>query len=660
MSDLQQNRDFKIKTKLGADELLLYRMVVQEELSRPFEIRLELLSENHNVDLETLLGSAATVSIVLPSGSTRFFNGMFNRISWAGTQGHLAKYEATLVPWLWFLSRTSSCQIFQGKTAPDIIQEVFKANGFTDFTRSLSSTYDKRDYCVQYRESDFAFVSRLMEKEGMYYFFTHEDSKHVLQLCDSASSHSADTDYKSLRYHPPDPQRIREIEHIYQWGVSLEVQSGSYVHTDFDFERPKAAMESTSTVSRSHSYSDFEVYDYPGEYQQTATGKRFAQYRIEAKQANYQRARGTTNALGLCTGALFSLENHQRDDQNCEYLIVNNRIELTNSEYETGNENGGLVYQCDFETIKSATPYRSPNWTPEPYISGPQTAIVVGKSGEEIWTDSYGRVKVHFHWDRLDKRDENSSCWVRVAQSWAGKRWGSIHIPRIGQEVIVEFLEGDPDRPIITGRVYNADEMPPYDLPANSTQSGIKTQSTSKGNNQNFNELRFEDKLDKEQIYFHAERDFERVVENNDSLSVGFDKKADGNQDVKIYNNQTVEVGSSGCKEGNQTITVLNDLTETVKEGNVKVNIDKGNRTTTIKQGDDTLDIKAGKQTITAAKEIVLKVGPNSIKIDTQKITIKAVEISIQADTKVEIKGAMLNAEAQGVATIKGGLLKLN
>lgn len=677
MNSLQQNRGIAITTTAGTDKLLLYRMSAQERLSRPFEVSLQLLSADHNLDLTPLLGSTAKIEMTLPSGSPRFFHGHFKQLSWAGNHGEYALYNATLVPWLWFLTRTANCRIFQGESVPDIIKKVFRDHGFTDFVDHLSGEYRVWDYCVQYRESDFDFVSRLMEQEGIYYYFSHANNKHELHFSDSSSAHSAASNYATVPFYPPDPARMREVEHIFEWSVSLEVQTGVYVLNDFNFELPKADLSATSKIQRKHDLSKFEVFDYPGEYVKANEGTSYSQRRIEEQQARFERARGKSNALGLCTGSLFTLNGHQRNDQNAEHLLVATQIDVVNSEYETGNDGGGSEIQCSFEAVKSSTVFRAARETPLPRIRGPQTAVVVGKKGEEIWTDKYGRVKVQFHWDREGKLDENSSCWVRVAQSWAGKRWGTIHIPRIGQEVIVEFLEGDPDRPIITGRVYNADEMPPYDLPANQTQSGIKTQSTTKATNQNFNELRFDDKKGEEHVYFHAEKDFERVVENNDKLRVGFEKKDAGDQLIEIFNNQKVVIGDAKAKDGSQTITVLKNFTHTVSKGDATIAIEKGVRATTIhgddtltiktgnrvsvvSAGDDTVNVKAGAQTTTAAKSILLKVGGSSIKIDQQGITIKAAKISIQAQLKAEVKGVLVDAAASGVLTLKGGLAKIN
>jgi type VI secretion system secreted protein VgrG len=476
--------------------------------------------------------------------------------------------------------------------------------------------------------------------------------------------------------------------------VSQEVQTGVYVLDDFDFERPKTDLLVKSNVSRQHSHASYEVFDYPGEYVQSADGDGYVKKRIEEQQADYERVRGSADVCGLQVGGLFSLVNYPRGDQNREYLVVSTQQTLLNNEYETGGGGEGASWECRFEAVDGKQPFRSKRHTPKPTIRGPQTAVVVGKQGEEIWTDKYGRVKVQFHWDRYGKSDENSSCWVRVAQLWAGKTWGAIHIPRIGQEVIVEFLEGDPDRPIVTGRVYNADEMPPYELPTNQTQSGLKSRSSTEGTNQNFNELRFEDKKGAEHIYFHAEKDFERIVENNDTLKVGFQKKDAGDQVIQIHNNQMLTIGNRDSKDGSQTIEIWKNLTEslktgdseltiskgkrtatiegddalTLKTGNAALTISKGKRTTTI-EGDDALTIKtgnlniaidAGKNQIEAAQSILLKVGGSSIKIEPACITLKSVSIKIHGEASVDLKAPMTKCAGTAQLVLKGGMTMIN
>jgi type VI secretion system secreted protein VgrG len=655
MNATQDHRAINVTTTLGPDVLLFYRMTAREELGQLFEFNLDLLSKDDAISLPDVLGQPMSVSGELPEGGSRFLHGFVNRFSHVGRHGQFVRYQATLVPWLWFLTRTADCRIFQEKTVPDIIKEVFRDNEFTDFSDLLTGTYRTWDYCVQYRETDFNFVSRLMQQEGIYYYFKHEQGRHELVLADDYSSHAPTPNYEEVPFFPLDVQARRERDHIFDWSVSQEVRTGTVVLRDFDFERPRTDLTANSVVSRQHAHANTEFFDYPGEYLQTADGDEYARKRLQEHQAQYERVRGTADARGLQAGALFILSGYTRDDQNREYLIVATTQQLENNQYESGNDGTSeTTWQCSFEAMNSQEPFRSPRTARKPIIQGPQTAIVVGQQGEEIWTDQYGRVKVQFHWDRYGESNENSSCWVRVAQLWAGKTWGAIHIPRIGQEVIVEFLEGDPDRPIITGRVYNADEMPPYELPANQTQSGIKSRSSKQANNQNFNELRFEDKKGAEHIYFHAEKDFERVVENNDKLMVGFDKKDAGDQVIEIFNNQTLTIG--------------NDQKFTLQKGNQTFLIEKGKRTSTI-QGDDALTIKAGNQSIKisagkntteAAQSILLKVGGSSIKIEPAGITIKSTMIKIQADAMVDMKAATTKCTGSGSLMLKGGTVMIN
>lgn len=668
----QSNRKFQVLSPLGDDVLVLHGMTGTEELGRVFDFTLDVLSADDDLQLADLLGQPVMVSAELPDNSTRYFHGIVKRFTYVGKLGKFAHYQIKLVPWLWLLTRRSDCRIFQNLTVPEIIKQVFSALGFTDFDDRLTGTYRIWDYCVQYRETDFDFVSRLMEQEGIYYYFAHEQQKHMLCLADGYASHDSVAGYEEVPYFPPGD--VRQQDRVYQWSLSQQVKTGTYVLNNYDFERPRADLLVNAERMNQHAFADLEMYDYPGEYLKVGDGDNYVRTRIEELQAGYERTRGAADAMGLQTGALFTLTDyHPRPDQNREYLIVSTKIEFRSNAVETGDTNSAeAVWECNFEAIDSQRPFRSPRLTRKPTIQGPQTAVVVGKQGEEIWTDKYGRVKVQFHWDRYGTSDENSSCWVRVAQVWAGNSWGAVHIPRIGQEVIVEFLEGDPDRPIITGRVYNADEMPPYALPENQTQSGIKSRSIKGANAQNFNEIRFEDKAGSEHLYMHAEKDFERVVENNDSLKVGFDKQDEGSRTVEIWKDltETIETGDHTfeIKEGKRTTTIFDNESLTIQSGNQTLNIDKGTRTSTI-DGDDTLTIKTGNRSIKissgthkteAAQSIELKVGGNSITIDSSGITLKGLNIKIQGDAKVDIKSALTSCEADGILTLKGALTKIN
>ena len=500
----QKHREVEIETPLGTDVLLLKKATISEALSQPFDIDLQLLSRQEDIHFEDLLGENATLRIELPESQTRYFNGNFSDFSQTGNSGDFAVYHATLRPWLWFLSQTTDCRIYQNKTVPEIIKGIFRDYGFSDFEERLSQDYHEWNYCVLYRESYFDFVSRLMEREGIYYYFRHDNGKHTLVLADSYSAHELIPGHETLSYYPPNTATVRDEQYISQWRVAKKIQPGRVMLNDFDFERPKADLSAHSSLVRDHVQSDYEVYDYPGEYQIHDPGESYARTRMEALQSQFEIIRGTSDVRVLQTGALFKLDQHPRENQNREYLILSVTHTIQSDAYRSTDQSGGSTYTNAFSAMESATPYRPLQHTPKPKVQGPQTAIIVGPAGEEIYTDEYGRVKLQFHWDRYGQADENASCWIRVSQLWAGKGWGGMTIPRIGQEVIVEFLEGDPDHPIVTGRVYNGDHRTPYKLPQFATRSGIKSQSSKGGGG--FNEIRFEDKKGEEQVFLHAER----------------------------------------------------------------------------------------------------------------------------------------------------------
>lgn len=519
----QFTRLAQINSPLGPDKLILAEMGGSEELGRLFDFELQLTSDDPAIDLNQLLGKPMSLSVQQSVGSSRHFHGIVARCSQSVDQGQFASYRVTLRPWLWLLTRTSDCRIFQHLSAPQIIKQVFRDLGFSDFEDLLSRNYREREYCVQYRETSFDFVSRLMEEEGIYYFFRHEQERHVLVLADAYGAHQKAAGYETVPYYPPDGQH-RERDHINDWHLAQEVQPGSLELNDYDFQRPSARIDVRSAMPRPHQAGDYPLYDYPGAYEQTQDGEHYARTRLESLQSLHERIELRGNARGLGSGHLFSLSNFSRQDQNREYLIVAARYYVHQERLESGGGSGAAQFESNLSCIDAQQSYRPVGSTLRPIVKGPQTAVVVGPAGEEIWTDQYGRVKVHFHWDRHDQSNENSSCWIRVSQATAGKNWGSIQVPRIGQEVIVSFLEGDPDRPIITGRVYNAEQTVPYDLPGSATQSGMKSRSSKGGSPANFNEIRMEDKKGAEQLYVHAERNMDTVVEQNQTLSVGISR----------------------------------------------------------------------------------------------------------------------------------------
>ena len=559
MAITQNNRLVQVDSPLGGDVLLLQSMEGNEELGRLFHYELDLTSENRAITFDQLLGKPMGLTLELHDGSKRYFHGVVCSCRQVNGHGQFAGYRVSLRPWLWLLTRTSDCRIFQNKTVPEIIKQVFRDLGFSDFEDSLSGNYREWEYCVQYRETSFDFVSRLMEHEGIYYYFRHEQARHVLVFADAYGAHSTVADYDSVPFYPPDRQ-MRERDHFYDWQLEREVQPGSLELNDYDFKRPRARLEVRSSVSRSHSNGDHPLYDYPGEYVQSNDGEHYARTRIEAIHSQFERVQLRGRARGLGCGHLFKLTGYEREDQNREYLVVFARYQIRQELYENAQLDLSEQFTSELDCMDASQAFRPLPLTPMPIVRGPQTAVVVGPDGEEIWTDQYGRVKVHFYWDRHDQSNANSSCWMRVSQAWAGKNWGAVQIPRIGQEVIVSFIEGNPDRPIITGRVYNAEQTVPYTLPANATQSGVKSRSSKDGSPANFNEIRVEDKKGAEQLFIHAEKNQDIEVENDETHWVGHDrsKTIDNDETVHVKHDRTETV------DHNETITIGVNRTESV------------------------------------------------------------------------------------------------
>ena len=610
MAITQNNRLVQVDSPLGGDVLLLQSMDGSEELGRLFHYELDLTSEDRAIKFDQLLGKPMGLTLELHDGGKRYFHGIACSCRQLTGHGQFAGYRVSLRPWFWLLTRTSDCRIFQNKTVPDIIKQVFRDLGFSDFEDSLSGSYREWEYCVQYRETSFDFVSRLMEQEGIYYFFRHEKTRHVLVLADAYGAHSTVDDYASVPFYPPD-QQMRERDHFYDWQLAREVQPGSLALNDYDFQRPAASLEVRSSVSRSHSNADHPLYDYPGEYVQSKDGEHYARTRIEAIHSQFERVQLRGRARGLGSGHLFKLTGYDRADQNREYLVVVARYQIRQELYESGQLDLAEQFTSELDCMDASQAFRPLPLAPMPIVRGPQTAVVVGPGGEEIWTDQYGRVKVHFYWDRHDQSNENSSCWMRVSQAWAGKNWGSVQIPRIGQEVIVSFLEGDPDRPIITGRVYNAEQTVPYELPANATQSGVKSRSSKDGSPANFNEIRMEDKKGAEQLFIHAEKNQDIEVENDETHWVGHDrsKTIDNDETVHVKHDRTETV------DNNETIKIGVDRKETV--GNNETISIGVNRTEDV-GSDEKITIGANRtedvgsnETITIGADRTEKVGAN-------------------------------------------------
>ena len=656
----QSNSPLAINTPLGTDVVVIVHATITEQLGRLFSMELELSSEDPALDFSTVVGGNATIRLEL-NNATRYWNGYVSRfVQTEADSAAGGRYRMTLVPWLWFLTRTADCRIFQNMTVPDIVKQVFKDQGFTDIKDSLTSTYPPWENCVQYRETDFNFVSRLMEHEGIYYFFEHENGKHTLVLADNISAHSAFPNYDTINFRTA-RGGAATTEAITGWTLEQEVQPGAYSLNDFNFETPKTSLLAKSQISNPSAQSSFEVYDYPGEYDSQGNGTEYSQIRIEELQSRYEVVHGVTNARGAATGYTFTLANSPRKDQNRSYLITSASYHLSGYNFGSGAGNEGELYACTFTAIDSTKQFRAARVTPKPLIQGPQTAMVVGSSGEEIYTDQYGRIKLQFHWDRYGKADENASCWVRVSQAaWAGKKYGAMYIPRVGHEVIVEFLEGDPDLPIVTGRVYNADAMPPYDLPGEKTKTTLKSAS-SKGAG-GFNELRFEDKTGSEQVFIHAEKDYHVRVKNDRIETILNDRhlhvtnnkfeKIDANRHEeigvshfeKIATDHNIDVGGKQALhvKGSQSFGIDGDVIKEIG-GNSSHKVTKKFY---LSVTDDLV--------IESAASITIKVGSNSIAIGPDGVAIKGGLVKIEADTTMDVKGTTTAVEGSGTMDVKG------
>jgi type VI secretion system secreted protein VgrG len=663
---MAMRRVMEVVTPLGED-LLFYRLHAREEVSRLSAFELDLLSPKRDIKLDDTLGKSFTVKLALANDKTRYFNGYVTRFAQVGMNGRYHLYRATLRPWLWFLTRTTDCRIFQEQSVPDIVKKVFGDHSAADFKNDLTGKYRKWNYCVQYRETDFNFVSRLMEQEGIYYYFTHVEGRHTMVLADSYSKQSPFPGYEEMHFITSDKLKNPEQDHVSDWSHAGEIQPGVYTMTDYDFERPSVDLATKQKGSLKHAHADSEVFDYPGEYIQKSDGDNYTQARLDELHSQFELAHGECNARGLCAGRLFKLVGQPRDDQNREYVVVSATHQLEFSEYEAMESSAGASYRCGFSVLSTKQQYRPQRLTPKPVVQGPQTAVVVGPGGDEIYTDKYGRVKVQFHWDRYGKKDANSSCWVRVSHPWAGKNWGFVAIPRIGQEVIVDFLEGDPDEPIITGRVYNAEQMPPYALPANMTQSGMLSRSSTGGSGANANEFRFEDKKGSEQVYLHAEKNQDISVENDETHSVGHDRTKTIDNDetttVKhdrtetVNNNETITIHGQRTEvvDKDETITIHQNRTETVdKEESITIH---GGRTETVDK-DEKITISGGRtENVSKDESITISGGRTENVSKDESITIGGGRTeNVSKDESITISGGRTkNVSKDESSTISGG-----
>lgn len=627
----QQNRPLTIDTPLGQDVLLVDSMVADEHVSRMPSLSLQLLSYQPDLELKNLIGQTVLVHLKLSAPAMgldlmniteqqgavkeRYFHGYVASFQRVGTPGDITRYRAEIVPWLWFLTRSTDCRIFQDKSVVDILKQVFEGYGFQDYEFNLRDTYTPFEYCVQYRESDYNFVTRLLEQEGIWWRIRHEKDKHVLVMGDHAEAFTPLEGVKSIEYVGGEMAMHRDG--ITSWTEAFRYRVGKMTFRDFNYAQPSSPMlhVEVPTKQQYNQIGNTEVYDYGSLYDYRNQGERYATLAMEAEEAATHAFEGKSFVRAMSAGGRFTLLHAPSPAYEGKDFVLLSVVHEATNDYS--GHGGGLVYHNDFTCLSADIAFRPRRSTPKPFMQGTQTAIVVGPKGEEIFTDKQGRVKVHFHWDRLGQGNEKDSIWVRVSQPWAGPGWGGSAIPRIGQEVIVSFIEGDPDNPIIVGRVYNGEAANPYGGTLGETM-GIRSK-THKG--EGFNELKLVDTNGAQEFFMHAQKDMNTVVRNNRSTTIGV----------------------------NKSTTVLGTHTETIK-GDTKITITEGG-----------YELKSSQKNITlsATTEIVISVGKSSLRMDKDgNIVLKGVKILTEGTDKHIVQGGEvhLNPGADAADVMMAGV----
>ncbi|ALN74619.1 type VI secretion system Vgr family protein [Aureimonas sp. AU20] len=682
----QEQRWLRLQTPLGQDVLVVEEMEGREALSRLFSFRLRGLCSRTFAPAD-LLGQAVGLTLARFAGETRQIHGIVTGLRFGPLlRSGYRRCEIDVEPSLAVLRHSSNYRIFQEKSVVDIATAIFGERKVNDFRFDVVGAKTPRPYCVQFGETDLDFVSRLFEEEGYFFFFEHTDSAHTLVVSDSAVKYAAASG-AALRHAEGSVEGERLVQSV---SLHRRMADTKWGFRQFDFTAPSTPIDgsSESSLSLTSAWSGWEHFAYGEREALDAQQKAAATRNVDAADALTEELDGQSTAVSLVPGRKFSIQSSSHDDValldgaqlSGESLVVTTiEHRLIDPSYFNSRpkQDGVATYSNRFRAIPAGRTARPAIHTAKHRAHGPQTATVVGPSGSEIYTDQHGRVRVQFHWDRLGKKDEQSSCFIRVAQGWAGKGWGMQFIPRVGMEVIVHFLNGDPDQPLVTGALYNGDFTPPFALPGEMNKSGLRTRSTKSGDTATFNELSFDDTKDKEQVLFHAQKDFKRVVENDDVVDIGHD------QTRTIKNDRTTTI-----TDGNDTLTISKgNRAETLSQGNETLDIAQGNRTVTLTQGNDALKLgsghlsialqggnmsvelqagnlsqtcAAGKVTIEALQGITLKCGQSTIEVTPQGVMIKGPMVTAQATGKAELSGLMVDVKGSGMTQINGGLVKIN
>ncbi|MFN8587445.1 MAG: type VI secretion system tip protein TssI/VgrG [Candidatus Eisenbacteria bacterium] len=625
-----------------------------EGLSQPYRFEVELATTGADLAFDDFLGKPALLSIET-SGDTRWFHGIVSEFEEKHHGPQRSNWTAVIVPRLWTLGLRRDCCIYQDANGPDVIKKVLQEAGWAedeDFCFRLQEEYAVREYCVQYRETDLAFVSRLMEEDGIYYYFEHGESGHKMVISDHTGGYADISGDVEVRYREGDEGMQAEHEQIRRASYSRSLRPGKYTLTDYNFKKSAVDLESMAEASAE---ADYEYYDFPGRYEDTDHGAGRSNVRMQSLRAERDLLDGETNCRRFASGHKFKMIEHPSDALNKEYVLVRVEHEGTQRQAAGADAMGGgdedpHMYTAEFEAIPSEVLWRPPAVTPRALVEGPQTAVVTGPAGEEIHCDEFGRVKVQFHWDRLGQNDDKSSCWIRVSQPWSGQAYGGMIIPRIGNEVVVSFLEGDPDLPLITGHVYNSDRSYGYTLPNDKTRTSLKTYSSPGGSG--FNELRFEDAAGSEEIYLHGHKDWNIEVGNDRTQTIGHDSTHEVGNDEKqkVTRDRTREVGR------NETVTVTGDQSITVQGGRT-VGVTKddslkvdGARTVNI-TGADTLNVKGDRTTSVSGKHDVSVAGDESVGVKGNQ------EIAVDGNRSETVKGdASQTTDGNHSGSVKGNV----
>src|SRR5216683_3173241 len=636
MPDEPKNTFLFIETPLGPNKLLLRSFTGQEAISRLFSFQLDLVSLDQNIKFDDIVGKSVTIGVNTADGkSTRFWNGVISSFSQLPNEDRLAVYRADLVPWFWFLTRQSDCRIFEDVAVPDIIQDVFhivQQDKYLDM-KVVNTDFRFWEYCVQYRETTCNLLMRLMEQEGIFFYFTHEKGRHRLVVADGKAKIDA-CQKDAIKFAPRTASgSAHSFEAITNWQLRQEVRTGKFTLNDFNFQDSSSTLLKVESDAKHGGDSRWEIYDYPGEFDTHDEGVTLTDIYMEAEEVPHLVMSGGSICRSLMPGFSFQLQEHPRSDQNGAYLLTSVFHVASEASFFSGSASAAADnYSNSFSCIPIAVPFSPPRVTPKPLMQGSQTATVVGPTGEEIFCDKFARVKVRFHWDRLQNRtrggneveikDEQRSAFIRVSQAWAGNNWGSIFIPHIGQEVIVDFLEGDPDQPIITGRVYNDKNMPPCKLPDHQTRSGIITRSTPKGSSSTFNSIIFEDKKGSELLRLHAELNKTESVEADSREYVGHDRLRkignDRKSHIKQHDNLHVEGNSRLLIDGDCSIHVKGGCSEQI-EGQYSLEATGG------------LALHSAKISINVDEFISINGPGGFVKIDASGVTIMGTMVMINS-----------------------------